>query len=924
MSDISIGIDLGTTNSCAACLRKIQNETTDNRIEVIKDISGLSLIPSIVSFTDTNCFVSEAAKIRSIQNHQNTIRNIKRIIGIEFDKINEKDKSQYNLSRNDKDNSCLINVTYKNKKKNFTPVQISSFILSYIKTQIDTFTNKNIVDVVITVPANFNQNQIKATRDAAKLANLNVIRIIKEPTAAAIAYYYNQNINNEQKIVVFDLGGGTLDISILSLNKGYLEVIYTNGDNHLGGEDFDERLVEFCAQIFEEEKGINIRNNSKAMQRLKIACEKVKRDLSDRKESLIDLDNLIDSENFISLILRADFEKVCDDLFQKTIKILDDSLKKVKLDKNKIDDIILVGGSTHIPKIQEYIIQYFNKKKDYFQNKKNKSIDVEHSVAIGAAIQAGIIQKNNEQLNFFVKEIYPKFIAISTIDNRIYKIIKEFSNIPTETKHLFQSSYDNQKIIDIILYEGDNDKNQELRKIYQFKVEIPPKKKGEVQIEVNVKIDVNSILILEIRNNFSFKKEIIEINIDDGQKNKINYKDEGNLEDKYVEFKKQINSLEKELEKDNQNISILTNLIENYGSFLELIDIEKINNEIFQEEYLLCLQKLINEYINLFTINNQKRDFQKIEYLLEKVKPIHFESLIPSIKKLEIFNELYYELILKIIIKFQRYTEKNIKIADFCLKIMKSILEQISKVKNPKMYETINNNYILYNRKVEVLKKIKEGDDKFSKIKRENKNIEFFSSIILIYKEALKLIVSTDEKIRDDEYAIICLIRILMIQYEYSTFNIKSFLKNYYQIMLFQNSHLFEIKENKKWLDKMKEKKEKIENEINPLDEIDIVFETYRKDSPISFIKFILDKYPVNNNKFQNIEENFINDRKKIINEISIIYHPENHNSFQNINSSIKGVTFNTIYQKIDGLLNDLLKTIDNIDEESTIILTGI
>ena len=255
---------------------------------------------------------------------------------------------------------------------------------------------------------------------------------------------------------------------------------------------------------------------------------------------------------------------------------------------------------------------------------------------------------------------------------------------------------------------------------------------------------------------------------------------------------------------------------------------------------------------------------------------------------------------------------------------MKSILEQISKAKNPKMYETINNNYILYNRKVEVLKKIKEGDDKFSKIKRENKNIEFFSSIILIYKEALKLIVSTDEKIRDDEYAIICLIRILMIQYEYSTFNIKSFLKNYYQIMLFQNSHLFEIKENKKWLDKMKEKKEKIENEINPLDEIDIVFETYRKDSPISFIKFILDKYPVNNNKFQNIEENFINDRKKIINEISIIYHPENHNSFQNINSSIKGVTFNTIYQKIDGLLNDLLKTIDNIDEESTIILTGI
>ena len=326
MSDISIGIDLGTTNSCAACLRKIQNETTDNRIEVIKDISGLSLIPSIVSFTDTNCFVSEAAKIRSIQNHQNTIRNIKRIIGIEFDKINEKDKSQYNLSRNDKDNSCLINVTYKNKKKNFTPVQISSFILSYIKTQIDTFTNKNIVDVVITVPANFNQNQIKATRDAAKLANLNVIRIIKEPTAAAIAYYYNQNINNEQKIVVFDLGGGTLDISILSLNKGYLEVIYTNGDNHLGGEDFDERLVNFCIEQIQDLNNIDLNGEQKekikARKRLKIACEKAKIDLSNMLETKIDIENLYNEEDINISILRKDFESYSDDLFKKTEKVL--------------------------------------------------------------------------------------------------------------------------------------------------------------------------------------------------------------------------------------------------------------------------------------------------------------------------------------------------------------------------------------------------------------------------------------------------------------------------------------------------------------------------------------------------------------------------------------------------------------------------
>ena len=471
MVDFSVGIDFGTTNSCVSII-------DNDQIIVVPNITGDFITPSIVNLDENNNYsVGYSAKYKMIKDAEHTITNIKRIIGLSYDNLNQKEIENYKIIKSEKNNFPLINLTYKNKNEQFSPIQIISYILKYLKDQTENFIHKKVKNVIITVPANFNVIQIQGIRDAAKLAELNVIRIIKEPTAAAITYYYyNQKITNEKKIVVFDLGGGTFDISILTLNKGFLEVICTNGDNHLGGDDFDERLVEFCAKIIEEDNGIDIRNNQKIIRRLKIECEQLKKYLSVLKEATIDIDNLFgDNENFVTSCIRADFEYLCDDLFQKTIKILDETLKNAGLNKNNIDYIILVGGSTKIPKIQEYLRDYFGETE--FNDKCKHTINPDTSVAIGAAIQAAIIQKISDQfeINFFVKDIYPQFIAIQLKNDEIYKLINEFSTIPIEKNHKFQSLYDNQNEMNILIYEGDN--NKELRKICDFVLEIPKKKK---------------------------------------------------------------------------------------------------------------------------------------------------------------------------------------------------------------------------------------------------------------------------------------------------------------------------------------------------------------------------------------------------------------------------------------------------------------
>ena len=522
------------------------------------------------------------------------------------------------------------------------------------------------------------------------------------------------------------------------------------------------------------------------------------------------------------------------------------------------------------------------------------------------------------EINFFVKDIYPQFIAIQLKNDEIYKLINEFSTIPIEKNHKFQSLYDNQNEMNILIYEGDN--NKELRKICDFVLEIPKKKKGEVKVNVNVKIDVNSILTLEIDQNFSFHQETIELDISKIEEKKINDKKKSiiSFETKIEEFKKRINDLEKTLEKNHQNVSELYDLIKNYGMFLELIDIGKKDNEIFQGDYLIYLNKLITEYINLFKIKNENKDFSKIEYLLEKVKPSQIETLLPNIKKLKIFKESYEKFILKLVERYKRYYENNIKIAEFCLKFIKNILEDFSEKENPNIYEKINKYYKFYKRRIEALKKIKEGDEEFKKIDKKNDNSKLYSSILNKYKEGLKIIYKKDEEIKDEEYTMICLIRMLIIQYYYFSYNEKQFLINAYNILIYENSPLFKIKENKKWLDKMKEEKEKIEKKIDPLEQINVVFEAYKDTSLILFIKFVLKKYPVKEMfNFNDLVQKFKNDRNTLISELATQYHPDRFTNDEN--QTVNGVTYYKIYDKICALFNNLIDSNNNGDEKSTI-----
>ena len=383
-----IGIDLGTTYTCAAVMR-------NNKIEVIPNSQGKRLIPSCVSFKENKRFIGEAAKLKSLSNLNNTIYSIKRIIGRNYsDEIVQKDIKlwPFKVIKDLEKDKPLIEVEFKGEKKQFFPQQISAMILGHVKNYAEEYIGTKIKKAVITVPAYFNEAQKKATKEAGEIAGLEVIRILNEPTAAAIAYEYgiNKYLNEKKNILVFDLGGGTYDISILQLEKNKFTVLSINGDTHLGGDDFDNTLVQYCIQLFKNETGIDISDNQKAINKLKIECKNYKEQLSIEDEVDIDIDSLAENTNFTSTIKREDFECVCKDLFDKLIPPIKEALNDANLKKEDINDIILVGGSSRIPKIQEMLSKYFNNKK------LNKTVNPDEIVAAGAATQASILKEKGE------------------------------------------------------------------------------------------------------------------------------------------------------------------------------------------------------------------------------------------------------------------------------------------------------------------------------------------------------------------------------------------------------------------------------------------------------------------------------------------------------------------------------------------------
>ena len=502
MKDYVIGIDLGTTNSCVGVWK-------NGKAEIIADSQGNRIIPSYVSFTKDQRLIGAAAKKQITKNIKNTIYDAKRLIGRNYsDEHVQEDMKLYpfKIIKDPKEDRPLIEVIYKGEKKAFLPQEISAMILSQLKNQSEEYLGITIKNAVITVPAYFNEGQKTATRDAGRIAGLNVLRIINEPTAAAIAYGLQNKFNTSKNIFVFDLGGGTFDVSILKLEHNTFKVLATNGNTHLGGEDFDNQLVKYCIEEFKQEKGIDISNNDKAKRRLKVFCEDLKKDLSVNLESNIDIDGLAEGEDFEMSINRSTFEHLCQNLFEKCKEPMKQALKDANLTVNNIDDIVMVGGSSRIPAIQEIVKQFFN------QKQLSMKINADEAVAIGATIQGAVIKVEDNIEELIIKDINPISIGLGIKNNLMSFLIPKGTQIPCKISNTFRTIKDNQTEMLFDIYQGERKNYNENNYLGGFEIDgLREAPKGEVKFEVIAELDENSILKVSAKEIGGTKYRDIEI-----------------------------------------------------------------------------------------------------------------------------------------------------------------------------------------------------------------------------------------------------------------------------------------------------------------------------------------------------------------------------------------------------------------------------